>query len=129
MEEKEVKKEVVKKEVVKTPRVSKITKFIERKYRLPHQYEMLTVSLAYEEDVTWRGMQERQIKSARMTQTLMKDFEDTRKEVFVQLGLEDASNNAFVENKSTGVSVPVPTSPLTIEGFDDADDDVTGDSL
>jgi len=110
-------------------RKSKITKFIERKYRMPVQYEMLTISIAYEEEIEWKDIDERSLKSKGITQKLLNDFRETKKDVFLRLSLDKSTaNNSFVVDKD-GKSTPVPTvSNDTIDKNDGKDESIISES-
>ena len=78
-----------------TKRTSKITKSVSRKFNVA-KYENLVIHVSYEEDIEWADLKERQKKSGDVTKLLLSDFEQTKKEVFEELGLEEKT--AFMEN-------------------------------
>jgi len=82
-------------EGVKKERLSKISKSISRKFNVA-KYENLVIHVSYEEEVEWGDLKTRQKKSEDVTKLLLIDFEQTKKEVFEELGLEEKT--AFMEN-------------------------------
>ena len=76
-------------------RVSKISKSISRKFNVA-KYENLVINVSYEEEVEWTDLKTRQKKSNDITKLLTMDFEQTKKDVFEELGLEEKP--AFMEN-------------------------------
>ena len=82
-------------EDVEKKRFSKISKSISRKFNVA-KYENLVIHVSYEEEVEWGDLKTRQKKSEDVTKLLLIDFEQTKKEVFAELGLEEKT--AFMEN-------------------------------
>lgn len=76
-------------------RTSKITKSIKRLYNVA-QYESLEIAVNYEDVIEWETPQERQTKSANISKLLLKDFEDTRNQVFVELNVSE--KKAYFKN-------------------------------
>jgi hypothetical protein len=70
-------------------RKSVLTKSIRRTFNLGN-FQSLEISLSTQEEVEWTDIKEREEKSSKVTKILLKDFEKTKDEVFVQLGLSEA---------------------------------------
>jgi len=86
-------------------RKSKIAKSIRRVYNVG-KYESLEISVTYEEDVAWEKVQERQDKSQKISNLLLRDFELTRQAAF---------NNENIGNKS----LPQKTNAMKNESVDE----------
>jgi thymidylate kinase len=69
-------------------RTSKISKRISRTFKIG-DYKSLVVDINFEEDVTWKDMNERNKKSENITKLLLKDFQNTTNEVFKELGVSE----------------------------------------
>jgi len=80
-------------------RVSRISKKISRIYfnksiRIP-KYESVNVEVAFEEDVTWKTLDERAQKSVNITLLLEQDFNKTVSELFRNLKIADKDNVVY----------------------------------
>ena len=76
-------------------RKSKITKSIKRIYNVA-QYESLEIQVHYEDEIEWETVEERQKKSKSISDLLLKDFQETRKSVFVELN--ECEKKAYFKN-------------------------------
>ena len=76
-------------------RKSKITKSIRRIYNVA-QYESLEIFVNYEDEIEWESVKERQSKSESIGKLLMKDFNKTRNDVFVELS--ESEKKAYFKN-------------------------------
>ena len=74
-----------------------IRKRIGRKIQ-PKQFESLDISVEAEDEITWSSVDEREKKSGKMTQLVLRDYQETFDQVCVALGLQE--KRAFVHGSS-----------------------------
>jgi len=78
-------------------RKSRIQKTITQKFTTSVRYEMLDITVSYDEVIEWKDLPERERKSKTMNALLLKDFEETRDEVFEQLQTRESVHAYKVE--------------------------------
>ncbi len=60
------------------------------------QYESLEIFVHYEDEIEWEGVKERQSKSEMIGKLLIKDFNQTRNDVFTELS--ECEKKAYFKN-------------------------------
>ena len=71
-------------------RKSRVQKTITQKFTTQVRFEMLDITVSYDEEIEWRDLEERARKSKNIQSLLLKDFEETRDEVFKQLQVRES---------------------------------------
>ncbi|MFW6172293.1 MAG: hypothetical protein ACOC5T_00915 [Elusimicrobiota bacterium] len=79
------------------PRVTKVTKGIERVYNIGN-YESVRVIETLEETIEWSSIEERQTKLKNINKHLVADFNITKNDLFVGLGMSE--KKAFGKEKA-----------------------------
>ena len=76
-------------------RKSKVTKTISRKYVTPVRFEMLDVTVAIEEEITWSSQEERQKKLDGVTRAAIIDFNRTKEAAFKDFNLPVTNGHVY----------------------------------
>lgn len=71
-------------------RKSRIQKTITQKFTTNVRFEMLDITVSYDEEIEWKDLKERAQKSKNIHKLLLKDFEETRDDVFDQLKVRES---------------------------------------
>lgn len=74
-------------------RKSKITKVVTRKFTTGVQFEMVDITVGFEEEISWKTQEERDIKSKAITKKLINDFNETKNEVFNGMKIVNSAVN------------------------------------
>jgi len=79
-------------------RKSRIQKTITQKFTTGVRYEMLDITVSYDEVIEWKDLAERAQKSKNIHNLLLKDFEETRDDVFEQLKTRESVHAYKADN-------------------------------
>lgn len=82
-------------------RKSRIQKTITQKFTTNVRFEMLDITVSYDEVVEWTDLKARAEKSKNINKLLLKDFEETRDEVFKQLKVRESVHAYRVDDTNS----------------------------